>query len=260
MSQPPVVPNRFALLKAAFAPRLRLEREWAIGETGWIIYLAHDLTRDRQVCLKVFSSGLTQRIDPERFRTEVGRTARLEHPHILPIFDCGETAGHLWLTLPVPEGETLRNRLEREQRLPMTDALRIAREVALALDYAHRQGVIHGELEPGMVWLTPEGRTLVAFPEGWRQWDAVSPRPTARSDIYSVGVILYEMLTGPLQRDSAASGTFPLLSQIPSALRHVIARATAARPDDRYSSAAELAQALERAGRRSWLSRILRRK
>ncbi|HMA41978.1 MAG TPA: serine/threonine-protein kinase [Gemmatimonadales bacterium] len=257
MSQPPVVPTRFALLKAAFAPRLRLEREWGIGETGWIIYLAHDLSRDRQVCLKVFSSGLTQRIDPERFRTGVGRTARLEHPHILPILDCGETAGYLWLTLPVPEGETLRDRLEREQRLPMTDALRIAREVALALDYAHRQGVIHGELEPGMVWLTPEGRTLVAFPEGWRKRDAEPPRPTTRSDIYSVGVILYEMLTGTLEGD--ASGTLPLLSRIPSALRPVIARATAASPDDRYSSAAELAQALERAGRRSWLSRILRR-
>lgn len=264
---PPATPTRFARLSAAFAPRLRLEREMGIGETA-SLYLAHDLARNRQVYLKVLESQLTQRIGPERFRTEVGRTARLEHPHILPVLDCGETAGYLWLTLPVLEGEALQDRLERDQRLPMKDALRIAREAALALDYAHRQGVLHGDLKPGMLWLTRDGSTLVIFPEGWRtaletapQWDryVISARPTARSDIYSLGVILYEMLTGPLERISEASGTFPLLSQIPRALRRVIARATAWNPDDRFSSAAELAQALERAGRRSWLSRLWRR-
>src|SRR6266508_898735 len=107
------------------------------------VYLAHDLKHDRPVALKVLLSDLAVVLGPERFQREIRFAARLQHPHILTVLDSGETAGQLWFTMPFVRGESLRDCLRREQQLPVEEALRIAREGALALEYAHQEGVIH---------------------------------------------------------------------------------------------------------------------
>jgi eukaryotic-like serine/threonine-protein kinase len=126
------------------------------------VYLARDLKHDRVVALKVLHSELAHSLGTDRFLREIRTAARLQHPHILSVPDSGETAGQLWFTMPYIEGESLRDRLERERQLPMDDALRIATEAARALDYAHRQGGIHCDVKPENILLTPDGDTLVA--------------------------------------------------------------------------------------------------
>src|SRR5438128_8454225 len=125
------------------------------------VYLAHDLRHDRSVALKVLHPELAVTLGPERFQREIKLAARLQHPHILTVHDSGETAGQLWYTMPYVEGESLRDRLRRERQLPVDDALRIAREAADALDYAHRHGVIHRDIKPENILLT-ESHALVA--------------------------------------------------------------------------------------------------
>jgi serine/threonine-protein kinase len=148
-------------LQSAVEDRYRLERE--LGRGGMAtVYLAHDLRHDRPVALKVLHPGLAVALGPERFQREFRLAARLQHPHILTVHDSGESAGQLWFTMPFVEGESLRDRLTREKQLPVDDALRIAREVAQALDYAHRHGVIHRDVKPENLLLTEDGNTLVA--------------------------------------------------------------------------------------------------
>src|SRR3954462_726257 len=121
-------------LAEALRDRYTLERE--LGRGGMAtVYLAHDLRHDRPVALKVLHSELAHALGPERFLREIKLAARLQHPHILSVFDSGETAGRFWFTMPYVEGETLRARLIRERQLPIEDALRIAREATDALDY-----------------------------------------------------------------------------------------------------------------------------
>ena len=138
-----------------------LERE--LGRGGMAtVFLASDLKHDRPVALKVLHPELAQSLGPERFLREVKLAARLQHPHILTVLDSGETAGRLWFTMPFVEGESLRDRLRRERQLPVEDALRIAREAAQALQYAHTHGVIHRDIKPENLMLTDDGNTLVA--------------------------------------------------------------------------------------------------
>jgi len=137
-----------------------LERE--LGRGGMAtVYLAQDLKHRRPVALKVLDPELAHALGPERFRREIDTAARLQHPNVLPVHDSGEVAGHLWYTMPYVEGESLRERLQREGRLPVPEALRLAREIADALNYAHRRGVIHRDIKPGNILLS-EGHALVA--------------------------------------------------------------------------------------------------
>ena len=127
-----------------------------------IVYLAHDLKHDRSVALKVLNQEIASALGPERFEREIKLAARLQHPHILTVHDSGEAAGQLWFTMPFVEGESLRVRLNREKQLPVENALRIAREAALALEYAHQHGVVYRDIKPENLLLTTDGSTMVA--------------------------------------------------------------------------------------------------
>ena len=154
MTEPP------ATLAAAIADRYRLDRE--IGRGGMAtVYLAHDLRHDRPVALKVLHPDLAASLGPERFQREIRLAARLQHPNILGVYDSGSDAGHLWFTMPFVEGESLRDRLNREHQLPIEDATRIAREAADALHYAHQHGIVHRDIKPENLLLS-SGHALVA--------------------------------------------------------------------------------------------------
>src|SRR6185295_10886463 len=215
----PLVADLREQLQSGLADRYRLERE--LGRGGMAtVFLAHDLRHDRPVALKVLHPELAATMGPERFQREIKLAARLQHPHILSVHDSGETAGYLWFTMPFIEGESLRDRLSREQQLPVEDALRLTREMAEALDYAHRHGVIHRDIKPENILLS-EGHALVADFGIARAVSAgddrkltetgmavgtpayMSPEqaagdkdPDPRSDIYSLATVLYEMLAG----------------------------------------------------------------
>ena len=267
-------------LAEALRERYTLERE--LGRGGMAtVYLAHDLRHDRPVALKVLHPGLAQALGTERFLREIKLAARLQHPHILSVFDSGETAGQFWFTMPYVEGETLRARLTRERQLPIEDALRIAREAAEALEYAHRHGVIHRDIKPENILLTDEhalvadfgiaramgsgadeGLTETGFSVGTPAY--MSPEQAAgersldaRTDIYSLGVVLYEMLageppyTGPTAQAIMArrfSEPVPSVHRfrpaVPDSVDRSLRRALAPVPADRFTRAAEFGRAL----------------
>src|SRR6185503_6649041 len=134
-------------LQHALSDRYRLERE--LGEGGMaVVYLAHDLRHDRKVAIKVLKPELAAVLGAERFVKEIRTTAALQHPHILPLFDSGTADGFLFYVMPFIDGETLRAKLDRETQVGVDEAVRITREVADALDYAHRHGVIHRDIKP----------------------------------------------------------------------------------------------------------------
>src|SRR5687768_6296754 len=129
-------------LAEALRDRYVLERE--LGRGGMAtVYLATDLRHDRSVALKVLHPDLAATLGPDRFLREIKLAAGLQHPHIVPVFDSGQAAGQLWYSMPAVEGESLRDRLKRDRRLTVEEARAIGREVALALDYAHRHGIVH---------------------------------------------------------------------------------------------------------------------
>jgi eukaryotic-like serine/threonine-protein kinase len=206
--------DTLARLRAALAGRYRMERELGAGGMA-TVYLADDLKHERKVALKVLRPELAAVLGAERFVVEIRTTAALQHPHILPLFDSGTADGFLYYVMPYVEGETLRTRLDRETQLGIDDAVRIAREVADALDYAHRHGVIHRDIKPENV-LLHDGRPIVAdfgialavsAAAGGRMTETglslgtpfyMSPEQataekdlTNRSDIYSLGSVLY---------------------------------------------------------------------
>ena len=154
-------------LRSALADRYRLDRE--LGHGGMAtVYLAHDLRHDRQVAIKVLHEDLGVTLGPERFLAEIKTTARLQHPHILPLLDSGhvgigslESGGLLYYVMPYVEGESLRARLNRETQLPIEDAVRIALEVADALGFAHGHGIVHRDIKPENI-LLQGGHALVA--------------------------------------------------------------------------------------------------
>ena len=147
-------------LAAALADRYVVERELGAGGMA-TVYLARDIKHDRQVALKVLRPELSAILGAERFLAEIKTTANLQHPHILSLFDSGEADGLVFYVMPYVEGESLRDRLNREKQLPVEDAVRIAREVADALEYAHQRGVIHRDIKPENI-LLHGGHALVA--------------------------------------------------------------------------------------------------
>src|SRR6476469_627778 len=139
-------------LADTLADRYRIERE--LGQGGMAtVYLAHDLRHDRKVAIKVLRPELAAVIGAERFVREIRTIAALQHPHILGLIDSGEVQGTAYFVMPFVDGESLRDRLTREKQLPIPDAVRIASEVASALDYAHRHGVIHRDIKPENILL-----------------------------------------------------------------------------------------------------------
>jgi serine/threonine-protein kinase len=152
--------SAIARLTAAIEDRYRIERELGVGGMA-TVHLAQDLRHDRAVAIKVLHPDLAAALGGERFLAEIRTTAKLQHPHILPLLDSGEAAGLLFYVMPLVTGESLRQRLDRERQLPIDDAVRIAREVAGALDYAHRHGVIHRDIKPENI-LLHDGSALVA--------------------------------------------------------------------------------------------------
>ncbi len=250
-------------LQEGLGSQYTIERE--IGRGGMAtVFLAHDTKHSRVVALKVLHGELAQSLGPERFRREITFAARLQHPHILSVYDSGETrAGQLWFTMPYVEGETLADRLRRERRLPVDVAVRIAREIASALDYAHQHGVIHRDVKPSNILLTTQGEALLAdfgiaralgasatsgqltqtgfvigTPSYMSPEQAAGDHIDTRADIYALGVVCYEMLTGGLPYGPARP------PDIPTGIDAAINRALATDPVQRYDSAATFAAAL----------------
>src|SRR5688572_1139915 len=151
------VPDR---LKAALADRYRIERELGAGGMA-TVYLAHDLRHDRRVAIKVLKPELAAVVGAERFLAEIETTANLQHPHILPLFDSGHADGFLFYVMPFVDGESLRERLDRERQLPVGVAVELAKKVASALHYAHERGVIHRDIKPENILLA-RGEPMVA--------------------------------------------------------------------------------------------------
>ena len=269
-------------LAAALAGRYRIERE--LGRGGMAtVYLAHDLKHDRPVALKVLRPEFAATLGADRFLHEIAITARLDHPHILTLIDSGEAGGFLFYVLPYVRGESLRQKLARDKQLPLDAALRIAQQVASALDYAHRQGVIHRDVKPENI-LLHEGEAMVSdfgialaviqgsgqrltetglsvgTPEYMSPEQASGERELdARSDVYSLAAVLYEMLagepphTGPTARAVIAkvlTASPPelvvLRSDAPAEVGAALARALRKTPADRFASATEFAAALSR--------------
>jgi serine/threonine-protein kinase len=267
----------------------RIERE--LGRGGMAtVYLAEDIKHGRMVALKVLHVDLAANLGPERFRREITTVAKLQHPHILTVLDSGQsTAGRLWFTMPFVEGEALRTRLVRDRQLAVDDAVRIAREVALALEYAHRHGVIHRDIKPENILLTADGQALVAdfgiaralapeasattsltetglalgTPQYMSPEQATADRAVGpATDVYSLGAMLYEMLageppfTGPTAQAIIArmmSGDVPSVRRtrpsVPDAIDAGIRKAMAPVAADRFASAGDFAKVLDAAGR-----------
>ncbi|HEU4989918.1 MAG TPA: protein kinase [Gemmatimonadaceae bacterium] len=271
-------------LAAALADRYRLVRE--LGQGGMAtVYLAEDLKHDRKVALKVLKPELAAVIGGERFVVEIKTTAALQHPHILPLFDSGTVDGFLYYVMPYIEGETLRDKLNRETQLGIDEAVRITSEVADALDYAHRHGVIHRDIKPENI-LLHDGRPMVAdfgialalsAAAGGRMTETgmslgtphyMSPEQATadkdisnRSDIYSLGSVLYEMLTGepPHMGTSAqqiimkivteeAAPVTRLRKSVPPNVAAAVAKAVERLPADRFETAKAFADALNDPG------------
>jgi serine/threonine-protein kinase len=258
--------------------RYSLDRE--LGQGGMaVVYLAHDLRHDREVALKVLRPEISAEIGAERFLREIKLAAGLTHPHILPVFDSGEADGLLFYVMPSMEGRSLRERMDRERQLPLADALRITREVASALDYAHRHNVVHRDIKPENILLhedaamvadfgigkalSGEGASLTQTGLSLGTPAYMSPEQAAgelgadgRSDLYSLGCVLYEMLAGepPFTGISAQAiiakrfiSPIPKIRttrDVPEAVDSAVTRALARTPVDRFASAAEFAAAL----------------
>jgi serine/threonine-protein kinase len=270
-----------ARLVAALADRYRIERELGAGGMA-TVYLAQDLKHDRKVAVKVLRPELAAVIGADRFLSEIKTTANLQHPHILPLFDSGSADGFLFYVMPFIEGESLRDRLTREKQLPITEAVRIAKEVASALDYAHRHGIIHRDIKPENVMLH-DGSALVAdfgialaaskagstrmtetgmslgTPSYMSPEQAMGEREiTARSDVYALGAMTYEMLVGdpPFMGSTAQAIVAKVLTEkpappsaqretVPDAVEDAVLTALAKLPADRWPSAAAFAVALD---------------
>ena len=258
------------------------------------VYLARDLKHDRLVALKVLQPELAAAIGPDRFLREIQVAARLQHPHILPLFDSGEAvardipqtadsraATFLYYVMPYVAGESLRQRLEREKELPLDDTLRIARQVLAALGYAHAQGIVHRDIKPENILLqgdqamvadfgiaravsTAGGERLTSTGLALGTPAYMSPEQAAgedhldgRSDLYSLGCVLYEMLAGEgpftgrtpqiilAKRLSEPVPHLSTIREVPAPIERAVARALARSPADRFTTAAQFAEALE---------------
>jgi formylglycine-generating enzyme required for sulfatase activity/tRNA A-37 threonylcarbamoyl transferase component Bud32/dienelactone hydrolase len=269
------VPDRLA---SALADRYRIERELGSGGMA-TVYLAADLKHHRRVALKVLHPEMAAILGAERFLREIEITANLQHPHILPLFDSGEAGGFLYYVMPYVEGESLRDRLTREGRLGVEEALRITVMLARALDAAHRQGILHRDIKPENILLRDGeplladfgialatrvsderltevglslGTALYMSPEqatGERELDA-------RSDVYSLACVLYEMVSGGAPHSGPTARAvitarllgppdLQAISRTAPALAAVLGQALAPAPADRFPSMAAFATALQ---------------
>ncbi len=271
-------------LAAALADRYRVGRE--LGHGGMAtVYLAEDLKHGRKVAIKILRPEVAAAIGAERFVREIRTSAALQHPHILGLIDSGEVGGTAYYVMPLVEGESLRDRLRREKQLPIADAVRIASEVASALDYAHRRGIIHRDIKPENI-LLQEGQALVAdfgialgvtssgdtrmteagvsvgTPHYMSPEQAMGEREiTARSDVYALGCVTYEMLlgeppfTGPTTQAIVAKvlterpgSVVARRNTVPLAIEKAIHTALQKLPADRFASTIAFSAALASAG------------
>jgi serine/threonine-protein kinase len=268
------------LLAAALADRYRIVRELGAGGMA-TVYLAEDLKHDRKVAIKVLKPELAAVLGADRFVVEIKTTAAMSHPHILPLFDSGTADGFLYYVMPYIEGETIRDKLTRETQFSIADAVRLTREVAEALDYAHRRGIIHRDIKPENI-LLHDGRAMVmdfgialavSAAAGGRMTETglslgtphyMSPEQataekeiTPRSDIYSLASVCYEMLAGrpphvggPAQQvimriiTEAAPPVSSLRRTVPSHVNDAVAKALEKLPADRFDTVREFAEAL----------------
>ncbi|HTJ24411.1 MAG TPA: protein kinase [Gemmatimonadaceae bacterium] len=272
-----------ATLAAALVDRYRIERELGAGGMA-TVHLAEDLKHKRKVAIKVLRAEVGAALGSERFLREIETTANLRHPHILPLYDSGSVDGFLYYVMPLVEGESLRDRLTREKQLPIADALRIAREVADALSYAHARGVVHRDIKPENI-LLEGGHAVVADFGIARAFSAaggeritqtgmsvgtplyMSPEQSVgdgeldgRSDLYSLACVLYEMLggqapfTGPtaesIVRQRLVTDAPPITNlrpAVPAVVADALQRALARNPADRFNPVAQFSAAIEAA-------------
>ncbi len=268
--------------EAAIADRYRIERELGAGGMA-IVYLAEDLKHNRRVAVKVLKPELASTLGPERFLREIQIAATLNHPHILPLLDSGEAAGFLFYVMPYVEGESLRERLVREQELPVPEAARILKEVVDALAHAHDHGVVHRDVKPENVMLSGRHALVTDFGVAKAVSDAVGssqltsagfalgtpaymspeqatgdPKMDHRADIYSVGVLAYELLAGqpPFEGMTSQQVLGAHLSQapepvidrrasVPEKLAFAVMRCMEKLPADRWQTAEDLLHELE---------------
>ncbi len=267
--------------RAALADRYVIEGEIGHGSLA-TIFLAHDLRHSRHVALKVLRPDADVALSDVRFVREIKFLAQLQHPNIVPLHDSGHVGGLLYYVMPHIRGESLRERLDREKTIPLRDALRIVGQVAEALDYAHRHGVIHRDIKPANIILSG-GHALVAdfgiarsigLASGQQLTTIRSIGPgtpaymspeqlipgqelDGRTDIYALSTVLYEVLTGelPFRHEDGRVDNVRKLSapppsarlkrpEVPDAVDRAITRGLAAAPSERYSSASEFAHAL----------------
>src|SRR5690349_6035579 len=277
------VPDLLDSLRDALADRYAVERE--LGRGGMAtVFLAEDRKHGRQVAIKVLHSELAAALGAERFLREIEIAARLQHPHILPLYDSGSAVGFLYYVMPYVEGESLRDRLNREKQLSLEDTLRVATEVAAALAYAHSRGVVHRDIKPENIMLSGgtavvadfgiaravtaagEGQhltqtgTLIGTPAYMSPEQATgSTELDGRSDEYSLACVVYEMLvgeppfTGPTAQAIIARQSLEIVSppsivraSIPDAVEGAILRALSKVPADRYPTTALFAEALNK--------------
>jgi eukaryotic-like serine/threonine-protein kinase len=262
------------------AEHYRIERELGAGGMA-TVYLAEDLKHDRKVAIKVLKPELAAVLGADRFVVEIKTTAALQHPHILPLFDSGTADGFLFYVMPYIQGETIREKLNRETQFGVDEAVRITREIADALDYAHRHGVIHRDIKPENI-LLHDGRAMVmdfgialavSAAAGGRMTETglslgtphyMSPEQataekeiSGRSDVYSLASVLYEMLTGdpPFTASSAQAVIMKIITEqpapvttrrksVPLNVTAAVAKALEKLPADRFPSAADFSRAL----------------
>ena len=274
---PPTIAER---LTSALAGRYALERELGAGGMA-TVWLARDLRHDRAVAIKVLRPELTAVLGGERFLDEIRLTARLDHPHILTLIDSGEADGLLFYVLPYVRGESLRARLDHEKQLPLDEAVRLVRQVAAALAYAHSHAVVHRDIKPenillhegeavvtdfgialalrqaGGTRLTESGLSL-GTPQYMSPEQATGDRELdARSDVYSLGAVLYELLTGDPPHAGATvqaviaklltekpTSLRTLRNTVPEALEKAVFKALSKVPADRYTGAGKFGDAI----------------
>ncbi len=272
--------------RLADALRDRYQVEQQLGQGGMAtVYRARDLRHERPVAIKLMRPELAAGLGPERFLREIRVTAGFDHPYILPVLDSGEADGLLWYAMPWVEGESLRDRLKQHGQLPLEEAVRLAREVADALDCAHRRGVVHRDIKPENILLSGGHARVADFgvaralevasvgqltetglalgtPAYMSPEQASGGQVDGRSDIYALGCVLYEMVAGeqPFTAPTAQALIARHLTEtarplhlcrgtVPQALEQVVARALAKSPADRYATAAEFGEALAGAER-----------